>query len=377
MAPAKGTKRCLQGSQAVPTEKKPRQDPAMVAVADALVQADGLSDKCREMLIAGLPGSLGTPSDERHAVHKLFVGMIGETLEAVEAKLQETLEAANTDVEGCARFQAELETRLADSEAAVVRATQAAEAKKSVLTEVASKMVAAKTALSEKQDAQRSGDLALERAEQQRASIGECIETTLKAIADGVWDAQQGHPFKSLQPILEDLDVDESLMTALPAVCLKGPTSRGPFDNMVLQQLDEILKEKAGELARTLQEGAPGMAERKAATEAAQAEFTAVVELQAQVTDEMSAAMTSQKAADVGLASAKDALAGYEPEYKSAMEARDMRKEQLETFRAHNRGCFEALRDAVAKQPAEVVPSKEVLAMELSVPAAAKMAGGA
>lgn len=376
MAPAKSTKRSLQCAQAEPTEKKPRRDPAIVAVADALAQAEGLSEKCREMLTAGLQSSLSTPSDERHSLQQLFVRMIGEALEAVEAKLQERLEAASAHSETCARSKAELEKRLAGSEAAMVTAVEAAEAKKAVLTEVAGKMVAAKTALSEKQDAQRSGDLALECTEQQKASIDECIETKVKAIMDGCWDAEQGNPCKSLQPILDNLDLDESLMTALPAVCMKGPTSRGAFDNMVLLQLDESLKEKAGELGRTLQEGAPARAERKAAVEAAQAELTAVVDLQARATDEMSAAMTGQKAADVALSSAKDALAGYEPEFRAAAEARDKMKEALEMFIAHNKSCFETLRDAVARRPAEVMPAKEAPVGEQSTPAL-KLVGGA
>merc|ERR1719240_2111628 len=46
------------------------------------------------MLLAGIPGSLGTPSNLRHETQNTFVQMVGEALDEVEAcKLQEVDES--------------------------------------------------------------------------------------------------------------------------------------------------------------------------------------------------------------------------------------------------------------------------------------------
>merc|ERR1740117_304049 len=57
-----------------------------------------------------------------------------------------------------------------------------------------------------------------------------------------------------VQPLLRLVDLDKSLVIALPSACAKKPEDRGAFDKMVIDQLMATLKDKCAELAKKVAE---------------------------------------------------------------------------------------------------------------------------
>merc|ERR1712014_19502 len=92
------------------------------------------------------------------------------------------------------------------------------------------------------------------------------------AIVDGEFTAADADThYKSLEPSLGDLILDDSLKTALPITCVKPKAERGAFDNMVIAELQKAFAKKTEELSQILAEAAPKTSERDAAVEAADA----------------------------------------------------------------------------------------------------------
>merc|ERR1719235_1706171 len=98
MAPKKGTKR-TQETKEVPAEKKPKTESKFKPIVEGIDQATALSDSCRQMLLAAIPGSLGTFTEERQETQHAFVEMIGKALEEVEAGLQRSFDDQKQQLE--------------------------------------------------------------------------------------------------------------------------------------------------------------------------------------------------------------------------------------------------------------------------------------
>jgi len=152
MAPAKGAKRAGQAkaapdakkqkAAAPPEPKKPKLDPLMVGVMEGIKQAEDLPEDCREMLTAMVPNCFGTPASKRHESQAMVVSWIGEVLNGVRVKLQESHDAATSHVAGAGRTKEDLDSRVAEAKAALAASQEALVAREAAVSETAQRLEA-------------------------------------------------------------------------------------------------------------------------------------------------------------------------------------------------------------------------------------------
>mmetsp|Transcript_32566 Transcript_32566/g.93788 ORF Transcript_32566/g.93788 Transcript_32566/m.93788 type:complete len:129 (+) Transcript_32566:312-698(+) len=127
---------------------------------------------------------------------------------------------------------------LAKAERDLAAAAQDAHAKTASYSEAAAAANVANKQLEERHEAQRVGDAAMVQAQQSKETLEKGIRVHFRAIVEAQ-DCEQHH--QAQLPLLKELTLDKSLMSALPGVCTKPASDRGAFDAMVLEQLGKTL----------------------------------------------------------------------------------------------------------------------------------------
>merc|ERR1712048_842103 len=149
----------------------------------------------------------------------------------------------------------------------------------------------AKADLQEKKEQQRTGLIAVDEATKLKSALDKVLEVDLKAIVEGEFTAADADThYKSLEPSLGDLILDDSLKTALPITCVKPKAERGAFDNMVIEELQKAFSKKTAELSQTLAEAGPKKAERDAIVEAAETHVKDAEDSQKKAAEELASA---------------------------------------------------------------------------------------
>merc|ERR1719171_3277249 len=101
-------------------------------IGDAIASVDHLSEQCREMLCAIIPGSLGVKPEQRHALQSSAVDILAQALDTHESVLEDkskklTLETAAVAEEAatCAAVTAKLEQALSTKSSEVLSKKEA------------------------------------------------------------------------------------------------------------------------------------------------------------------------------------------------------------------------------------------------------------
>mmetsp|Transcript_3571 Transcript_3571/g.5546 ORF Transcript_3571/g.5546 Transcript_3571/m.5546 type:complete len:391 (+) Transcript_3571:74-1246(+) len=314
--------------------------------------ASGLTDDCRKMLVAMLPQGLCVLSSERVGLQDAAVRMLDEVYQSILAKMQEEIEVEAANLSSVEASKAGLESKTQEAAALLAEAAAVFAARKAVLAEAAKSVLAAKASLAEKETEQRDGDMAHEKAKVEKVALESALSEDFRLLRDGEAEVGQAKVhFETLAARAGTLGFDESLMTALPASMMKKPAERGSFDAMVVAQLEEGLTRQVANLTAIIANGAPAADARQAAVAAASECLDVAKKAQSLAADELSATTQLKQERETEHASALAALAQYEPEYKQATEARDLKVEQLDAFTNWNLACFKTIRDRVS--PAE------------------------
>lgn len=336
----------------------------------AIHGAEQVPVDCRELLVTVAKGSLNMVKEERHPSQDKVVAMIEEVLtdmrttksaavaeeaekvkaaEGTMATLRAACEAAANDL--CAKCEA---VKAAEEKVAQAEATAA---------EAASGKEAAEGAVQLAQQAQTS-------KESESKSFDAAVKENFAALLDGTWEQpeQAQQLVDALAPYTAQLQLDESLRSALPAACVKPIASRGSFDCLVLEQAQKAFADKAAALREAFAECAPALAQAAAALEAAQQALEAAQGTVA----ELKAALEEAKGEESRSAAATDATAQemktFEKEFKVLTKGHSLATAELELAQAPL-ADFAALRDRTAKI-AEA-------AIEASAEAATPAEGGA
>lgn len=349
MPAAKTAKRAAAALPA-PAEKRAKQDPLMAGIADAIGQAKDLPDSCRTMLLAAVPGCLGTPSEERHECQTALVSWIGEVVDGVRAGLQESLDEADAAEARAAEAKAGLDGKAADAKASLQERDEEVSAKGAALKDAREATVGAKAALAEALEGQKAGDARLVEAEEEKKGLEEALEqriAQLKEVEGFQAQAAEAH-LAVLMPIAKRLALDDSLVVALPAVAARPPSSRGAFDCMVLDQLEASLHGQVAKLASELDAGAPAAADRAASAAAAQDELKVAEDAERAAADALAAANGAQADAAVALREAEAAVDAFVSGRKAEVKAREAKAFALQNFGGYNAECFATLRDRKA-----------------------------
>jgi len=98
------------------------------------------------------------------------------------------------------------------------------------------------------------------------------LDTLEKAVTESIKPlveaGSESVPLKPLLKLLAEHKFNESMLTALPGAVAKKPDERGPFDTLVVQELNEEVAKRLDSMKATIASGEKAKAERAAAAAA-------------------------------------------------------------------------------------------------------------
>jgi len=350
MAPkrSQGQKRDAE-VKAAPAPKRARMSPLLEAVLAAIEGASCLSAQTRTMLAAGVPCSLDTPELERDAFQATFVSMVGDALKLIEAKLEDGVKVDHDKLVGIQEKKKQLDEALDKAQSTASAADAEAEAAVLARSKAAEDLDGLKTTLAEKKDVLAAACKEGEQLENHRAAVQQGIDEHLEIISKGEADVKERKKhYAALLPVLEILQVDQSLVQVLASASRKATSSRGAIEKMSIETLDTSLRNKATDLAQKLASCAE--AQKGHGAEIDEVQRT----LQVAEEDFEKAKTTVTETADKSAhgrteaAAAQKAVEEHEPEHAAAAAAHSEKELALRTFREYNIACFDLLK---AKAP--------------------------
>jgi len=320
----------------------------------------GLPQHCVDMLLGMLPYSLCVPTNQRTEDQHDVVEMVREVAEAIQAEMRKEVEEANAAVSTEDARKAELQHAVQEAEAALEEAVAAVDERKTELAETSSALLTKKHALGDAEATEKKDSMALETTRARQLELEGIRINNFQKCKDG--DFQPGEEdalFKPIKALIRSLKLDESLATSLPvSLCKKD---RGAFDQVVVDQFEQVLVGKIAEQAATVESMGGSAATNAAAVEAAKQAFGEAQEAQQDVARRFGAAQGESAKAKGKLDEAKKAAAAFEPEYIKATAARQEKVDQLENFKVYNCAMLNELvnKVAVQKEEAEVAKTEQ------------------
>jgi hypothetical protein len=338
-----------------PAAKKIKVDPMLAGVEEGILQARDLPEVVRDMLLAGLPGSLFCA--QRREVQNAIVNMADKTLRSVEATLQAAVETEEAVVVAADAARESCKTRVAEADGLLATAKQNAENENNSVAAATRELETAQAVLAESLATQRAGDAPIEKARRTKDELDKAIDVSLAAVLTGSEnDASKAH-CHALLPIAASLGLDESLLSALPAACGKKAPQRGHFDKIVVAALEASLKEGREAIIQTIASEAPASDQRAATVRAAEVNVACAKEALRQASERSTQATAQELEAAKVHQAALEAVDRSVPDCQEAAARRDEQKEKLNHFRQHNLTCFDVLRLRDSKRE-EATPEK-------------------
>jgi len=329
-------------AQATAAAKKARVDPALTPIAQVIMESEDLPDRCRTMLLETLPLSLSVTADKRHDVQKAIVDMIEQTLNTRKQAMEGAVTTEDEKLKNFLSSQVDLKSNVEQTEAAVAAQKEIVDSAKKALADATVAANASWTTLSDKQAEHKTLNEKLAEAKTNKSGLEAAYEDHFKPIKE---TASEPH-FKGLEPHLQHLEIESSLLIALPSSCAKSKEERGSFDNVVLEELEKAINAKIAAFGATIAEETPASAAREATIEAAQKDFDAKKAIQKQLAADFEAAQKEHTDRDSKLAAAKDAMSKLQPQIDVATELMEKAKAAFEEFENGTMATFANLRSA-------------------------------
>lgn len=314
---------------------------SLAKLVETIESSSGLPEACRKMLTAVLPTSLLVAAEERHEHQRLAVCMLEEVFLSAEAELQAAMAADEAALAALDFAEGGLGPRLLAAEQGLAAAAEAAIAKKLAHDAAVLQVTVWEKALAGKQAEQAAAGAGAAEAQRLRAGLLGAIGGAFRALLwEGAgepgqdWSAEKAS--KHLDELLSFagiLALDESMLSALPAICAIPPAHRGEFDRLVMQKLEQMLNDKVSSLEAELRYHGEAYTARSAALGAA-----ASCRSQAEAGVHAAAAALTQAQAELSAAearvlAARQALESGPPERSRAAEALGQSRAALEAFR--------------------------------------------
>jgi chromosome segregation ATPase len=280
------------------------------------------------MLVDMLPFSLSVPSEERHEVQKAAADMVEQTLNAKKSVMQSAVAAEDVKLAELMASQTEFTSTVSEAETAVASQKEVVHTAKSALAEATTTANASRTTLTDLRTEQKEADAKLQDAREEKAALESALENHFKPMME---DAAGQH-FKELEPFLKKLEMEESLLIALPSTCAKSKEHRGTFDNVVMETLEKAICSKISTLGDTVTAETPASVQRQLAVEAAEKDFDAKKEIQKQAVAEFEVAQKEHTAREATLSKAKQTLLELKPQVDLVTGSIEKAKLMLEAF---------------------------------------------
>lgn len=318
-------------------------------VAAALKDSSELPASVVSMLAAGSDGCFRSVKEKRHELQDLFAGWIGDDL----AKIESSLEACAAEAK--AKLDSEKSTHAAAKAAAAEELEKlkaaSVEAKAVVVADIAAREEAS-AALASALTAQREGDAESEASVALKADVEKAVAEAFEPLKAGtVSDKAIANNFVK---VIGKLQLDASLLTALPTALTKPPAERGAFDGMAIEQLEGCVKTQLAELSTALAAAAPAREERAGKVAAAQAVADAAAEKAKASAAALNEADSAVKKGETVLEAASTTFDDFVEASKESEAACEEKEAAVKEFRDGPLAAFKDLRDrTVENEPLE------------------------
>jgi len=289
------------------------------------------------------------------------VKMIQEVAATIQNEMQGEIEAASAAVSAEDDKRAQLHLSFQEAETAFQEAAGLVDQRKNELAEASSTLLKRKHALGDAEATERSESAALEKFEAQKLELETVKAGSFQQCRDGDWQAgEEEGLFKPIKALICSLQLDESLATSLPVSLLKK--ERGAFDQVVVDQFEQVLCGKILELTTSVESVGSSAARNATAVEEARKALECAQVEQQEVAHKFALSQEASAAASAKAGEAKKASDAFEPEYAKATAARQEKVDQLENFKVYNVGMLEMLVNKVSEQKenADVTVSNQV-----------------
>lgn len=308
----------------------------------------GLNDDCRQMLKAIIPWSICVPSDARGESQAACINMLIEVHEKVQQGMQEAIDAETSKVAEVEESGLTFEERMKEAEERSAETKTIVEERTKALAEASESLFAARTAVTDAKVEQTRGDADIKKIQADQTEFGEALNNCMKSLKAGDWKDEEGPQIlKALTKAVNKLTLEESLKTALMNGGLKR--ERGPFDVMVLDQVEEALQSKMSELAEQAAPLAGASEERAAKVQAAESELESMTATQREAAAELSRAQATHRESMELVKTITREKGTFEPTLAKAKEVLAKTEEELQSFRDFNVQIFNMFLDRTLK----------------------------
>lgn len=349
-----------------PMEK--HTDKIMAAISNVETVVPGTAS-CREMLVACVPAALKVPKDERHEHQTSVIGMLKEIFDNEKARW---------------------ESRVADAETALEKATEERSEKVAAKDEVQAQLNGQKDEVQAKLEAQSKAQETVDdckqelsaalklvkKAETKKDSLVKThaedlsIQEITKGLKEGIYETPKelkAH-IAAVTACFEGIGVEEALIKTLPKILRSKPEERGGFDEVALNQLDVYMTNHLSSQTSQIEEASKIVDEHTVATTAWKAAIEVAEEKKSESDTALDEATAEQEKLQETLTSARKVLKEYTAVVKSrdgdaAVEQRGLRAVEavLESI--------QFIEEYVSPTPEEVVmePEEEVKDSEVAM----------
>jgi len=331
-----------------------------------LTEAEGYPEATLQMLASSVQSCFGTPKDSRHMVQNAVIDMISEVLASIEANHVKKINELKTKID---EADAEKARRQAVADAAAVTRTEKAEAAKAAEVALEEMLAAEATATTESQEAQaqqKIGDAELSKAESRKVAAEDAMSKAFEPLKDGSAQDIAG----SIDIVInvgKDLAFEEQLLSTATHVLGKPASERAAFDGVVMQQMEEQLKNAIGKLSAQLASGEAAKAERASTVQAAQDKLSSCSQQALACREQLEQAKTDAKESVAASKAALKAVQDLDPEIAEASDNAEMAESVLVAFKADLETCKELVSgEPVAPSETAPVADEERVAPETS-----------
>jgi len=219
-----------------------KNDAAPVRVMQCVHRAisnSGAPHAVKEMLKTLMEDSLGVVKDSRHKFQEEVCQMIESVLLDEDKKLEHMVQEAQEDVEKCVAGKVAQNADIEAAQAAAETQKHTLTAKQAELAsaeqDVEGKVQICKVAQEELDKLKKEVNVAVQTQEKLEAALTGVVQSTKdgQAVSKDVLD--------SFIALCTAVKCDPSMLTSLSAVLGKPAGELGPFDRIVIEQLEEII----------------------------------------------------------------------------------------------------------------------------------------
>jgi len=348
------TKRCVVAVH--DSNKKRREEDPLAAhkgnVLESVLDSD-LPEGSKDMLKVLLPFAYGQP---RHEHQNKVLDMVLETFARRETDLQGDVAEKQKQVEMSEQQRTDLNAAIAAAEAVVQEASLKVATSADLKSQSEEALAQACNAHNTKQSEHNTLVCLGNKAEETKLLLELAFTSKAELVDLTPKNASKVASFKSQLDVLVQ---DKNLVTAVQLSLGKEPTERGPFERLVLEQLDKELSRIQENIEREIAESEPA----KTASQDALTSLAAVQQQAAQHAEEMrdshKQCVAERKEAEVDLGVAKSSMKCFEKESKQIAADLEVAQAALLEFQHGPMESLRLLTTGTTLEPQE--PVAEVL----------------